>query len=57
MRIKAKNFEIIDELDLELNPGLTVITGASNNGKSSLIRLLRSLIYNLNYNKARIVIL
>ena len=48
MRIRAKNFEIIDELDLELNPGLTVITGASNNGKSSLIRLLRSLIYNLN---------
>lgn len=48
MRIKAKDFEIIDELDLLLQPGLTVITGLSNNGKSSIMRLIRSLIFNTN---------
>ena len=48
MKIKAKDFEIIDNLELELKEGITVIVGASNNGKSSLIRLLRSIIYNLN---------
>ena len=48
MIIKAKDFEIIDDLTLELKDGITVIVGPSNNGKSSIIRLLRSLIYNLN---------
>lgn len=48
MIIKAKNFEIIDDLELELKDGITVIVGASNNGKSSIIRLLRAILYNLN---------
>ena len=48
MIIKAKNFEIIDNLELELKDGITVIVGASNNGKSSIIRLLRAILYNLN---------
>ena len=48
MIIKAKDYEIIENLTLELKDGITVIVGASNNGKSSLIRLLRSLFYNLN---------
>ena len=48
MIIKAKNFEIIDDLNLELKDGITVIVGASNNGKSSIIRLLRAILYNLN---------
>jgi exonuclease SbcC len=48
MIIKAKDYEIIENLTLELKEGITVIVGASNNGKSSIIRLLRSLFYNLN---------
>lgn len=48
MIIKAKDYEIIEDLTLELKEGITVIVGASNNGKSSIIRLLRSLFYNLN---------
>lgn len=48
MIIRAKNFEIIDDLELELKDGITVIVGASNNGKSSIIRLLRAILYNLN---------
>lgn len=48
MLIRAKNFEIIDDLELELKDGITVIVGASNNGKSSIIRLLRAILYNLN---------
>ena len=48
MIIKAKDYEVIENLTLELKEGITVIVGASNNGKSSIIRLLRSLFYNLN---------
>ena len=35
--IQIRNFAIIDELDLELQPGLTVITGETGAGKSIMI--------------------
>lgn len=45
MRVKVTNFQCFDELDIELE-GFTVITGATNNGKSAFIRTLRTGLFN-----------
>jgi DNA repair protein RecN (Recombination protein N) len=33
-RLYIKDFAIIDEIDIDLRPGLTVITGETGSGKS-----------------------
>ena len=46
MKLSVKDFQIIKSASLEFIPGLTVITGESNNGKSALFRAAKSCIYN-----------
>ena len=46
MRVSIKDFQIIKSASLEFVPGLTVIQGESNNGKSALFRAIKSCIYN-----------
>ena len=38
--LHIKNFAIIDELDIELRPGLTVITGETGSGKTIIMDAL-----------------
>lgn len=46
MRIVISNFEIIESLDLTLEPGINCIIGQSNNGKSSIAKALNALVLN-----------
>ena len=46
MKVKINNYQIIKEAELEFKPGVTVIIGSSNNGKSSVIRAIESAINN-----------
>ena len=46
MKVSIKDFQIIKSASLEFLPGLTVIQGESNNGKSALFRAIKSCIYN-----------
>lgn len=45
MKLIVKDYQIIKQASLEFKPGLTVIVGPSNNGKSSLIKAMKSAIY------------
>ena len=46
MKIKIKNYQRLEDVDIELKTGLNVVTGGSNNGKSSTIRAIRDFIFN-----------
>lgn len=46
MRIVISNFEIIESLDLTLEPGINCIIGQSNNGKSSIGKAINALVLN-----------
>lgn len=46
MKVSVKDFQIVKSASLEFVPGLTVINGESNNGKSALFRAIKSCIYN-----------
>lgn len=46
MKVSVKDFQIVKSASLEFVPGLTVILGESNNGKSALFRAIKSCIYN-----------
>lgn len=46
MKVSVKDFQIIKSASLEFVPGLTVIQGESNNGKTALFRAIKSCIYN-----------
>ena len=54
MLIKAKNFMKLEDLTLNLNPGFNVITGPSNQGKTSIMKALESLFYN-NHTDSRVM--
>jgi exonuclease SbcC len=45
-RLHLRNFQSHRESDFEFTPGLNIIVGPSDQGKSSIIRALRWLIYN-----------
>lgn len=45
-KIKIKNYQALNDIDIILVPGLNVITGNSNNGKSAVIRAIRDLVFN-----------
>lgn len=45
-KLTIKNYQIIHNAQLTFHPGLTLITGKSNNGKSSIIKAFKQLVYN-----------
>ena len=45
-RLRLKNFQRHDKLDVELSPGITAITGPSDVGKSSILRSIRWVAFN-----------
>ena len=47
LHIDIKDFQSLKKADILLTPGITVITGATNNGKSAIIRAIDSAIFNL----------
>lgn len=46
MKVNIKNYQAIKNANLEFLPGITVIVGSSNNGKSSIIRSIQGAINN-----------
>lgn len=44
-RIRIRNFQSLDDVELELAP-FTIVVGASNSGKSAVLRALRTLAFN-----------
>lgn len=45
-KLHTQNYQIIKDATITIPQGLTLITGKSNNGKSSLIKSFQQLIYN-----------
>lgn len=45
-KIRIKNFQSLSEAEIELEDGLTIVTGATNNGKSAIIRAVESAVFN-----------
>lgn len=45
-----KNYQIIKNGKIKIRPGITLITGPSNNGKSSIFKAYKQIIYNLSGN-------
>lgn len=45
--VDIKDFQSLKKAYVELTPGITVITGATNNGKSAIIRAIDSALFNL----------
>ena len=52
-KINIKNFAIIDDINIDFNPGLTVITGETGSGKSIILEAISSLI-NGKFSKSSI---
>ena len=44
-KVQIKDYQIIKKASLEFIPGLNVIVGPSNNGKSSILKAIKSLLY------------
>lgn len=44
-KVQVKNYQIIKDASLDFIPGLNVIIGPSNNGKSSILKAIKALIY------------
>lgn len=49
-RFIIKNYQIIKKGELLIRPGITLITGPSNNGKSSIFKAYKQIVYNLSGN-------
>lgn len=46
--LKIKNYQIIKDASLRFEPGLNVIVGESNNGKTAILRAIETAIFNLS---------
>lgn len=46
MLVKIKNYQRLEDITLDLKPGINLISGNSNNGKSSTIRAIRDFVFN-----------
>lgn len=47
MKVKIRDYRIIANMELQFFPGLNILQGASNAGKSSVVSAIRSCIYNI----------
>lgn len=47
LEVQIRNFQIIESAKLKFVPGLNVIQGESNNGKTAIFRAIKSAIYNI----------
>lgn len=62
MKVKIKNYQAIKDAELEFVPGVNVIVGSTNNGKSSIIRAIQGAINNqggsgfINYDAEEAVV-
>lgn len=45
-KLQIQNYQIIHKANIDFNKGLTLITGRSNNGKSSIFKAFKQLAYN-----------
>lgn len=45
MDVSIKNYQIIKKAELSFIPGLNIILGPSNNGKSSILKGIKALLY------------
>ena len=45
-KVKIKDFQKIKSAELSFNPGLTIIVGATNNGKTSVLRAVEAALFN-----------
>ena len=50
MKVRIKNYQAIEEAELEFKPGINSIIGSTNNGKSAIIRAIRGAINNQGGN-------
>lgn len=46
MKLKIKNFQNINEAEIDFKPGICVIQGESNNGKTAILRAVKAIITN-----------
>jgi len=46
MYITIDNFQIIDHAEIELTPGMTVLVGPTDSGKSAIFRAIKSAVFN-----------
>ena len=46
LHVKIKDFQSLKDVDIKLTPGITIITGPTNNGKSAIIRAIDSALFN-----------
>lgn len=46
LHVKIKDFQSLKDVDIKLTPGITIITGPTNNGKSAVIRAIDSALFN-----------
>lgn len=45
LNVEVQDYQIIKKVKAEFIPGLNIIIGPSNNGKTSLIKAIKSLLY------------
>lgn len=45
LKTQIKDFQIVKKASLEFIPGLNVIVGPSNNGKTSILKAIKAAIY------------
>lgn len=46
MEVKIRDFNCIENVELEFRPGFTILQGPSNSGKSSIIKAIENCIFN-----------
>ena len=47
LKTQIKDFQIVKKASLEFIPGLNVIVGPSNNGKTSILKAIKAAIYTI----------
>ena len=47
MQVQISNYQILKKASLEFIPGLNVIIGPSNNGKSSILKAIKALVFTI----------